>query len=325
MNIDNRFNKFCIFFVISFLMAGNYCRGSETTKGLVAGAEKAVSAGLKSRDGRVRANAIEVVSAGKKGVFLPKIVELLNDEVVPVRFAAAVALGDLQYEKGENQLQQLLNSPDLNVKVAAAYALCRLGEKQHLSIIEKAAQTDDQTVKANAAMLLGKLKSKESLTILYSLKDNEDSSDTVAFNATEAIARIGDGKIYPKIWTMLISVYADDRYMGIQAMGALGTAKAANALLTMLDDEVTEVRLAAAEQLGLLGDISGQFVVLEYLAGSQQQEKTVVEKRNALAALAIGQIGTEKLIEYLPKLLKNDSPAVQLAAAKSIFMLAGRN
>jgi HEAT repeat protein len=325
MNIDNRFNKFCIFFVISFLMAGNYCRGSESTKGLVAGAEKAVSAGLKSSDGRVRANAIEVVSAGKKGVFLPKIVELLNDEVVLVRFAAAVALGDLQYEKGENQLQQLLNSPDLNVKAAAAYAFCRLGEKQYLSIIEKAAQTDDQTVKANAAMLLGKLKSKESLPILCSLKDSEDSSDAVAFEATEAIARIGDEKIYPKIWTMLISVYADDRYRGTYAMGAFGGAKGANALLTMLDDEVIEVRLAAAEQLGALGDVSGEFVVLEYLANPPQQEKTVVEKRNALAALAIGQIGTEKLIEHLPKLLKNNSPVVRLAAAKSIFMLAGRN
>jgi HEAT repeat protein len=325
MNIDNKFDKFCIFFVISFLMAGNYCRGSEAVKGLVAEAEKAVSASLKSPDGRIRSNAIEVVSAGGKSVFLPKIVKLLNDKVAPVRFAAAVALGDLQYKKGENQLEQLLKDPDLNVKMAAAYAFCRLGEKQYLSIIERAAQTDDQTAKANAAMLLGKLKSKESLTILYSLKDSENSSDTVAFNATEAIARIGDEKIYPKIWTMLISVYADDRYMGVRAMGALGTAGGANALLTMLDDEVTEVRLAAAEQLGLMGDASGQFVVLEYLAGSQQQEKIAAERCNVLAALAIGQIGTEKLAEYLPKLLKNDSPAVQLAAAKSIFMLAGHN
>jgi HEAT repeat protein len=322
--------KFCIIFVISFLMTESCCTGAETAKSLVAEAEKAVLAGLRSSDGRIRANAIEVVSAvsaGEKSVFLPKIVELLNDEVMPggVRFAAAVALGDLQYEKCENQLQQLLNNPDLNLKIAVAYALCRLGEKQHLSIIEKAAHADDQTVKANAAILLGKLKSTESLAILYHLKDSEDSSDAVAFNATEAIARIGDEKIYPKIWTMLISVYADDRYMGIRAMGALGGAKGANALLTMLDDEVIEIRLAAAEQLGALGDVSGQFVVLEYLNSSQQVEKIVVERRNVLAALAIGQIGTEKLVEYLPKLLKNDSPAVQLAAAKSVFMLAGHN
>jgi HEAT repeat protein len=107
-------------------------------------------------------------------------------------------------------------------------------------------------------------------------------------------------------------------------MGALGGDKGANTILTMLDDEVMEVRLAAAEQLGTLGDVSGQFIVLEYLAGSERREKNAVERCNVLAALAIGQIGTEKLAEYLPKLLKNDSPAVQLATAKSVFILAGR-
>lgn len=320
--------KLKIFIFISFLtflFINRYCIGSETAKNLVSEAEKVIAAGLKSPDSGIRANAIEAVSAGQKNDFLPQIVALLGDKIVPVRFAAALAVGDLQYKKCEDKLRQLLKNPDVNVRIAAAYALCKLGEKPHISIIEKAAQVDDQTVKANAAMLLGKLKSKESLAVLYRLKDSESSSDTVAFNATELIARIGDEKIYPKIWTMLISVYADDRYMGIHAMGALGGVKGANALLTMLDDEVTEVRLAAAEQLGILGDTSGEFVVLEYLGSSQQQEKVVAEKRNVLAALAIGHIGTEKLAEYLPKLLKNDSLEVRLAAAQSIFVLANRN
>jgi HEAT repeat protein len=311
--------------VLTFLFANSYCSGSETVKGLVADAEKAVSACLKSPDGRIRVNAVEVAAAGEKSVFIPKIIELLKDDIVPVRFAAAVALGDLQYEKAGNQLRQLLNDPDLNVKIAATYALCKIGEKQHLAFIQKAVDVDDQTVKANAAWLLGKLKSTESLAILHRLKDSENSNDAVAFNATEAIARIGDEKIYQKIWTMLISVYADDRCMGIYAMGALGGSKGIDTILTMLDDDVPQVRLVAAEQLGALGDKSGQFVVLEYLAGSGKQEKIEADRCNILAALAIGQIGTEKLAEYLPKLLKSDSPAVRLAAAKSIFILAGRN
>ncbi len=316
---------FICIFVVSCFLKSSYSNASVTAKSLISKAEKAVSACLKDPDSRIRANAVEAASVGEKSVFLAKIIGLLKDEIVPVRFAAAVALGDLQYEKAENQLRRLLKDPDLNVRIAAAYALCRLGGNKSLSIIEKAARVDDQTVKANAAMLLGKLKSKESLPVLYKLKDSEDSSDTVAFNATEAIARIGDEKIYQKIWTMLISVYADDRYMGVCAMGALGGTKGANSILTMLDDEVPEVRLAAAEQLGMLGDTSGEFVVLEYLADPGRQDKIEAERCNVLAALAIGQIGTEKLAEYLPKLLKNDSPAVRLAAAKSIFVLAGRN
>ncbi|OHB56903.1 MAG: hypothetical protein A2173_00460 [Planctomycetes bacterium RBG_13_44_8b] len=324
MSGSNKFRIFYIFFIAFILTVPDYCKASEIAKSLVGEAEKVVKAGLKSPDGRIRANAIEVVSAGRQDTFLPKIVELLGDPVVPVRFAAAVAIGDIQYEKAKKQLRQLLNDPDLNVQIATAYALCKTGQMQYLPVIEKVADAEDQTVKANAAWLLGKLKSAKSLALLYRLKDSKDSSNSVAFNATEAIARIGDEKIYTKIWAMLISVYADDRYMGIRAMGALGGSKGANAILTMLEDDVIEVRLTAAEQLGALGDTSGELVVLEYLTGSQRQEKIVAERCNTLAALAIGQIGTEKLAAELPKLLKNDSPAVQLAAAKSVFILAGR-
>jgi HEAT repeat protein len=322
---NKKLKMFIIVSSLTFLLTNCYCGGSETARSLVSEAEKVVAAGLRSPEGIVRSNAIEVVSSSKKSVFFPEIVALLDDKIVPVRFAAAIAIGDLVYRGHEKRLRQLLSDPDLNVRIATAYALCKLGEKRYLSVIEKSAGVDDETVKANAAMLLGKLKSKKSLAILYRLKDSESSSDAVAFTATEAIARIGDEKIYPKIWTMLISVYVDDRCMGIYAMGALGGAKGINTILTMLDDDVPQVRLAAAEQLGVLGDKGGQFVIQEYLSSPQEQEGIMAENCNRLAALAIGQIGTEKLIKYLPKLLRNGSPTVQLAAAKSVFILAERN
>ena len=315
-------NKMRVILVITILITSTYGAGSEAIKSLVPNAEKIVLNGLKSSDARIRSNAIEVVASGQKIELMPKVVALLDDADMPVRFAAAVALGDTQYKAGEKKLVQSLKDSDLNVVIAVSYALCKLGNQEYLAMIENSAKTDDQTVKANAAMLLGKLKSKRSLPLLYKLKDNPDSSDTVAFNAVEAIARIGDDKIYSKIWTMLISVYADDRYMGVYAMGAFGGVKGANAIITLLDDDVVEVRLTAAEELGMLGDKSGQIVVLEYLNSPESAEKETIERRNTLAALAIGQIGTEPLIAHLPKLLKNDSPFVRLAAAKSIFILA---
>ncbi|MBN1786815.1 MAG: HEAT repeat domain-containing protein [Sedimentisphaerales bacterium] len=323
IDTHNRFKVFYIFFVVIILTAANFCQASQIIDDLVPQAQRAVLEGLESSDARLRANAIEVVSTTQKMVFLPKIATFLDDPVMPVRFAAAVALGDTKYKKAEKQLAELLNDTDLNVRIAAAYGLCKMGRMRYLSVIEKAAKVEDQTVVANAAWLLGKLKSEKSLALLYSLKDNKDSSDKVAFNSVEAIARIGDEKIYPRIWTMLISAYAEDRYMGINAMAAFGGSKGANAILSVLDDSVLEIRLAAAQQLGTLGDFSGRIIVLEYLSGASRQEKFVEERCNILAALAIGQIGTEKLIEYLPKLLKNNSLAVRLAAAQSVFILAG--
>jgi HEAT repeat protein len=315
-------NKICVILAVTILTTSAYCAGPETVKSLVPDAEKIVSDGLKSPDGRIRANAVEVVASGQKIEMMPKVAELLNDVDMPVRFAAAIAIGDTQYKPSEKKLVQSLKDSDLNVVIAAAYALCKMGNPDYLKMIESAAETDDPIVKANAAMLLGKLKSKHSIGLLYKLKDDPDADDSVAFNAVEAIARIGDGKIYSKIWTMLISVHADDRYFGAQAMGALGGMKGANAIITLLDDNVVEVRLAAAKELGMLGDNSGQIVVLEYLNSPEPADRAIIEQRNTLAAFAIGQIGTEALTAYLPKLLKNDSQVVRLAAAKSVFILA---
>lgn len=314
-----------LFVVLVPILIINYCFAANV-KNLIPTAEKIVSDGLKNSDGRIKANAIEVASSTGQVQFAPKIVELLKDPMVPVRFAVALAIGDLQYKTSEKTLKKLLDDPDLNVRIATAYALYKFGNKQYLSMIQASAKQDDQTVRANVAMLLGKLKSTESLPVLYGIKDDPNSNDISAFNATEAIARIGDEKIYPKIWAMLISVYADDKYMGTRAMGAFGGTRGADALLTMLEDEVPEVRLSAAELLGSLGDPSGTMIVLEYLANTDQKdEKRVIDMRDAIAALAIGQIGDAKLIEYLPKLLKSDSPAVRLSASKSVFILAARS
>ncbi|MGD0785309.1 MAG: HEAT repeat domain-containing protein [Sedimentisphaerales bacterium] len=315
--------KFRIFFIITILTAINYCNGSESVKNLVPEAEKIVADELNNSNISVRDNVIEVIASCQKTEMMPKVAAFLNDSAVPVRFIAAMAIGDMQYTQSVSKLKKLLNDPDINIAAAACYALYKIsGEEKYLKSLEDYALVTDQTVKANVAMLLGKLKNPRCLPILYKLKDSQTSSDSVAYNATEAIARIGDEKIYNRIWTLLISVYVDDRCMGVQAMGALNTEKGKNAILTMLDDDNPQVRLVAAGQLGQLGDKSGQSVVLEYLNSPQSLEKAVSERQNVLAALAIGQIGTEPLIAHLPKLLKNESPFVRLAGAKSVFIIA---
>jgi len=311
--------KLCV--IISLLLATNYCAGAETVKGLVPEAKKIISECLKSSDNQIKANAVEVVAETGSEEMINDVVALLNDPDITVRFAAAIAMGDMKYTDSREKLEKMTKDSDLNVATASSYALYQMGETKYLKTVEDYASSNDQTVKANAVMLLGKAKDKHALPILYQLKNDADSTDLVAFGATEAIARIGDERIYKKVWTMLINVQADVRYMGIQSMASLGGSKGTNAILSMLDDEITEIRLYAAERLGWLGDKSGQSVVLEYFTNPEPTDKLVIDRCNVLAALAIGQIGTEPLTAHLPKLLKNDSPFVKLAAAKSVFML----
>jgi HEAT repeat protein len=112
--------------------------------------------------------------------------------------------------------------------------------------------------------------------------------------------------------------------MGVRAMGTLGGGKARDILITKLDDDILEVRLAAAEQLGRLRDKTGEPEVLDVFeknltAGLEDQ---ALERANVLTAMAIGRICTPTLTKYLPGLMKNKSKSVRIAAAKAVFLCA---
>lgn len=287
-------------------------------------AARIIQQGLTDSNPQVRASSIELAAATNKPQFMPYVQRLFADEFVPVRFAAAVAIGDARYTAARNDVAQLLKDTDENVRIAASYALSKLDGSSPSKQFLMAIKSSDQKVRANAAFLLGKTGDKKALPLLYEALNDEASDDRVRLNSVDSIARLGDERIYQKLWAMLISAYADDRVFGIQAMGALGTAQARDAILTMLKDDLAEVRLAAAEQLGRLGDTAGEGVVLDALT-QDAAAATDAEGRariQTLAASATGQIRTDTLKKFLPELLKNESRIVRLVAAKAILQCA---
>ncbi|MHC4396663.1 MAG: HEAT repeat domain-containing protein [Planctomycetota bacterium] len=326
----------CLLFSGFWVLVVSGCNESQQSGGfgvrggrdnLGAKALQIIEEGLADGNPRVRAKAIEVVAATGRIRLMPKVQRLLKDDFVPVRFAAAVAVGDMEYNLAEEPVKELLNDPDENVRIAAAYALVKVSSMAWLEPLHKAIASKNQTVRANAVLLLGKSGHKRALRLLYRAKDSRDSDAKVRFQAAEAIARLGDEEIYTKLWTMLISKYIENRIMGINAMGALGTRDAKNALITMLDDEVLDVRLSAAEQLGTLGDSTGEPEVLDVFTKNlfAGLDKQGVEQVKVLTALAIGQIGSENLTKFLPQLLRNKSKFVRLAAAEAVFQVQKAN
>ena len=300
-----------------------------SAENLVPEATKIIREGLADPDPQIRANAVEVVARTKQVMLIPKVQRLLKDNFVPVRFAATLAVGDLQYSLGTNALRELIKDQNENVRIAALYALARLGSTESLQQLRKAITSPDQTVRANAALLLGKSGDTSDLTrqALWWTLRRPESGDMVRFQTAESLAMLGDERIYPKLWTMLISAYADDRVMGIKAMGELKTLQAKDALATMLDDKVVEVRLVAAEQLGAFKDPLGEPVVLDVFrkklaAGLDPQS---LERLNIRTVMAIGRIGTPALKKFLPRFLKNESKTVRIAAALAVFQTAANN
>ena len=271
---------------------------------------------------QIRAKAIEIaVSTGRKELS-SKIKKLLTDDYVPVRFTAAMAIGDLGYSAAKPTLNRLLiKDTDENAKLAYCYGLYKLGDTEKLDSIKAGLKSSDEKIKANSILLLGKIGDKAVLGDLYKVMTDKNSSDRVSLQAAISIAKLGDEEIYPKIWTMLISVFADDRVLGIEAMGNLATAEAKNSLITMLDDPVIDVRLAAAAELGKLGDTSGEFVVIEAFERvlSSDLPSNDSKMTKIQAAFAISNICTSRTISYLPKLLKDDSELVRLSAAKAVL------
>jgi len=278
---------------------------------------------LSDTDPRIRSNASEIVAETNQVRLMPKVEKLLKDDYVPVRFSAAVAIGDAQYKLAQDSIIKLLNDPDINIQIASAYAMIRLGNKDasYEKQISDALTNKDQTIRANATAILGKLGNKDNLPKLYWTLKDTDSLDMVRFQALESIAMLGDEEIIAKIWPTVISSFNDDRVVGIRALGLLGTEKAKEILITKLDDDVLEVRLAAAAQLGKLNDTTGEAEVLEVFEKNLTSglPKPEQESVNFFAALAIGEIATGPLIQNLPAFLQNDSKLVRLAAAKAVL------
>jgi len=289
-------------------------------------ARQIVFDGLMHPDPRIRSNAAEVVAMTGEVRFMPRVQPLLRDPAVPVRFLAALAVGDLQYSLARDDVGVLLNDQDQNVRIAAAYALMKLGQPGYFQVIRDAAASPDQTVRANAVLLLGKSGQQEALRYLYWTLQSTDSADKVMLQAVESIAMLKDVQIYPKLWAQLISAYADDRIVGIRGMGALGTEEARNAIATLLDDAVLEVRLAAAAQLGKLGQTTGEPQVQAVFDKNllANMDPTSAELVRVWTALAIGEIATTNLLRRLPDMLQDPSNAVRLAAAEGVLLVERR-
>ena len=280
---------------------------------------KIVRAGLADENSYVRNRAIEVTSTAGRSELMQIVSGLLMDDEVAVRYAAALAVGDMSYPGGIIVATRALRDESASVRMAAAYALIKLGRRKYSDILYKAATGNDQDMRAKAVVLLGRLGDKKHLELLHKVMRDKASSDIVKIQAAEAIANLGDGTIFQsKLWPLLISKHADDKVIGISAMAALGTPEAQNAILTMLMDDIPEIRLFAAGQLGSLGNTSGQGIVLRYLS-SPQFDMNRWSVANESAVAAIGQIGTDELKKFLPKLLDSRNKLIQLSAAQAVL------
>jgi HEAT repeat protein len=268
----------------------------------------------------MRNHAIEIAIETQQRQLMPEILSKLNDPSVAVRFTAAIAIGEMDCKTCQDQLTRSLKDSNENVRIAAAYSSILLGNTSQYQIVRDAALSADSTLRANALLLLGKLGNKDDLELMHKALEDTEAADKVHMQAVDSIARLKDVRIYrSKLWPLLISKYADDRVMGILGMGALGTADAKEAIQTMLQDDVLEVSLCAAGELGRMGDKSGMNKLVTYFQTNPDLNQATMATGTGI--MAIGRTKATNLTGYLDKALSSQSTYIRLAAAQSVLLL----
>jgi len=212
--------------------------------------------------------------------------------------AAADALGRMGNPAAVEPLLARMEGKDLDARdrAAVAEALGRLGDKRAFEALLAAAE--------------GKLAAPD---------DSPRRARVLRAVAAEALGRLGDERAIEPLTRLLADPEAPPE-VRLGAARGLGTAKppaAPPALLSALADAFEEVRAAAAEAIGHIGDrnVTGE---LMRLLGAEPA------RGRAGAALALGQLQVPEAVDALADRLRGDpSVLVRRAAAEALGRLGG--
>jgi len=289
-----------------------------------------------------RAVAIEALSQTAGAKAGPVFKEALKDKVPAVRFAAAIAIGDVRYEPAKSVLADMAKEgddnphaePDKRVFCAVIYALHSMGDARWTKELASLLFDQQREVRANAAMVMGKMGEPSARVPLRTrLEDELDPSVQLQFVGT--LAMLCDTRqaftleYYTKIEVL------EDRLDAISAMARIRPPRAVLVLRKMLDSrQPPSVRVAAAGALAQLGHADAGLYRL-CIRALEKPENMLRRQRGAgaeipdvevrllrrLAAIALGWMNRQEAADVLHPLLRSGDGGVRVAAAMSLVRL----
>ncbi len=280
---------------------------------------------LNNDDPALRCHALECVGLMDRD---PETVEWLRqgliDPVPAVRFAAALAAGDVKAVSLRVELDKLARDEDPSVKMAAAYALEKMGDQRFGGWYDYVLTSDNASLCAQACLILGKLGNtplrRDSADKLWSVLRKEGQHVPVRLGAAEALARLGDANIRKTLLGYANSGFADDRIMAISGLKWLNDPVAISMLVTLAEDPQIEVQLAAVAALGPRAAEKHRSLTRENLNyNDSDPDPARIARVRGLAILALGATAEKKDLPLLAEKLKAGSPYLRITAAKAIL------
>ncbi|HSO26383.1 MAG TPA: HEAT repeat domain-containing protein [Methanobacteriaceae archaeon] len=246
-----------------------------------------------------------------------------------------VDIDELMAENDVPGLVDALEHEDFIVRKEATRALKYVGDRRAEDALIKSLEYEDwhskfsvlSTVRANAAEALGKMESRKAVdALIFCLKDPDIE---VRWKAAEALGRIGDDEALEPLIDALNDSDGDVRKHSAKALGELDNIEAIDALIPALEDIDWPVRKNAATALGKIGDERALKPLLKSLKDDDidvrrhsiaalvkmknHAVKPLLEKlydpdwqTRAIAAEALGRIGSKKALKPLIKALSNN-------------------
>ncbi len=229
-------------------------------------------------------------------------------EEMPVRLAAAVALGQMGNEQGINFLIDQLKSSDEKVRAAAVEALRTIGKPATRLLIE-AAQSKDSLQRWGAVAALGETGDPKAVPILLKALRDEDEN-------VRAVAAASLGKLrYARAARQLVQALADkSERVQAHAEWALENIgeRAIPAIVDGAKRTATKLRT-----FRLLGRLKAREAVPLLIEGLKDRKPEI----RSMAAWALGEIGDRRAIAALERTLEDKAPEVRREAVVALGKL----
>lgn len=267
-----------------------------------------------SEDAVIRAHAIESLKRTLKSDAKETVLQAMKDPSPRVRFAAAMAAGELQLAEAHDPALTLADDPNSAVAIAARFALHMTGDTSLSHDLEETARSPEPAVRANTAMVLGLMNEPSAVKILEPMLYDREA--IVRYQAAESLWRLGNRAGLEMLLGGIYSSYPDDQMMCLLALAAPRKPAMLAHVRPGLTTDYDEVNLVGARAMGMLGSDEGFGWAVKAVRSGEPRMRL-------LAALAFGAIGRADAQPYLSPLLNDSDPHVRLAAAEAILQLHG--
>ncbi len=292
-----------------------------------------------SDDAFTRSHAIEALTTtmGSKsgGIFT----EALNDTSPAVRFAAAMAIGDVKHAPARQRLLSMAvpekGEPDKRVWCAVIYALYQLDDETYTGELGRLLLDREQEVRANAAMVMGKMGEPSAVGPLKMVLEDEQVA-AVRLQITESLAQLGDEKSRLLLEAYTKTQFIEDRLIAIPAMVKVRSPRAKSIYHELISSsrQPPRVKVAAAGALAQLGEVDEtgyllcldslrypETVMQKYFGPSRKIKPIEITSLRRLAAMSLGDVGKREPVDSLQAFLNAEDGGVRVASAMAIIKI----